>query len=84
MPLLHGNIHVYFHNIQTPTLKPLGQSKPKFYVKHLEDGVTNVYINNPGNMTKMTTMPIYGKNPLKIFFYGAGGPISTKLDMKYG
>ena len=37
--------------------------------------------NNPGHMTKMAAMPIYGKNPLK-FFSGTGGPITTKLGMK--
>ena len=26
---------------------------------------TKLYINNPGHMTKMAAMPIYGKNPLK-------------------
>ena len=31
-------------------------------------------------MTKMAAMPIYGKNPLKIFS-GTGWPISTKLGM---
>ena len=30
-------------------------------------------------MTKMAAMPIYGKNPSKIFFSGTGGPISTKF-----
>ena len=34
-----------------------------------------------GHMTKMAPMPIYGKNPSKIFFSGTGGPISTKLGM---
>ena len=29
---------------------------------------TKVYIIGPGNMTKVTGMPIYGKNHLKIFF----------------
>ena len=29
----------------------------------------------------MAAMPIYGKNPLKIFFSGTGRPISTKLGM---
>ena len=33
-------------------------------------------------MTKMATMPIYGKNPSKIFYSGTSGPISTKLGMK--
>ena len=31
-------------------------------------------------MTKMVAMPIYGKNPSKMFFR-TGGPISTKLGM---
>ena len=40
-------------------------------------------INNPGHMTKMAAMPIYGKNPSKFFFSGTTGPISTKLGMKH-
>ena len=43
-----------------------------------------MYINNTGHMTKMAAMPIYGKNPSKIFFSGTSGPISTKLGMKHG
>ena len=31
----------------------------------------------------MATMLIYVKNPLKIFFFGTGRPISTKLGMKH-
>ena len=42
-----------------------------------------MYINEPGHMTKMAAMPIYGKNPSKIFFSGTGGLISTKLGMKH-
>ena len=34
-------------------------------MKHLWGGGTNVYINNPGHITKMATMPIYGKNRSK-------------------
>ena len=41
-----------------------------------------MFINNPGHMTKMAGMPIYGKNPSK-FFSGTNGPISTKLGMKH-
>ena len=41
-----------------------------------------MYINNPGHMTKMAAMPIYGKNPSKIFFR-TGGSISKKLGMKH-
>ena len=39
--------------------------KAKFYMKHLWEGGTNVYINNPGHMTKMAAMPIYGKKTLQ-------------------
>ena len=42
-----------------------------------------MYINDPGHLTKMAAMPIYGKNPSKIFFSGTGGQISTKLGMKH-
>ena len=56
--------------------------KAQFYRKHLWEGGTNVFINNPGHMTKMAAMAIYGKNPLK-FFSGTNGPISTKLGMKH-
>ena len=42
-----------------------------------------MYINNLGHMTKMAAMPIYGKNPSKILFYGTGGPISMKLCIKH-
>ena len=57
--------------------------KAKFYRKHLWEGGINVFINNPGHMTKMAAMPIYGKNPSKFFFSGTTGPISTKLGMKH-
>ena len=39
-----------------------------------------MFINNPDHMTKMTAMPIYGKNPSKIIFKTAE-QISTKLGM---
>ena len=42
-----------------------------------------MYINNPGHLTKMAAMPIYGKNRSKIFLSRTGGPISMKLGMKY-
>ena len=42
-----------------------------------------MYINNLGHLTKMAAMPIYGKNPSKIFFSRTGGPISKKLGMKH-
>ena len=42
-----------------------------------------MYIRNPGHMTKMAAMPIYGTNPSNIFFSRTGGPISTKLGKKH-
>ena len=42
-----------------------------------------MYIRNPGHMTKMAAMPIYGKNPSKIFFSRTGGLISMKHGMKH-
>ena len=34
-------------------------------------------------MTKMAAMPVYGKNPSKIFFSRTDGSISKKLGMKH-
>ena len=42
-----------------------------------------MHINNPGHMTKMAAMPIYDKNPSKIFFSRTGGSFSKKLGMKH-
>ena len=36
--------------------------KAKIYVEPPWEGGTNVYINGQGHMTKMTALPIYGKN----------------------
>ena len=40
-----------------------------------------VYINNPGHITKMAAMSMYGKN-LSNIFSGTGRSISTKLGME--
>ena len=37
--------------------------------------------HDPGHMTKMATMPIYGKNSSKIFFSRTGRSIFTELGM---
>ena len=39
--------------------------------------------HDPGHMTKMAAIPIYGKNPSKIFFSRTGRPISTKPGMTH-
>ena len=41
------------------------------------DGGTKVCSNGPGHMTKMATMPIYGKNLKKIFFSGSSDDLET-------
>ena len=76
-----GAIYLYISIIfKHETTWPI---KAKFYVKHLKDGVINVYINNQGHMTKMAARPIYGKNLSKIFFSGTSGQISRKLGLKH-
>ena len=42
-----------------------------------------IHQHNAGHMTKMTAMPISGKNTLKIFFPGTTGLILMKLCMKH-
>ena len=42
-----------------------------------------MYINNLGHMTKMAAMPIYGKNPSKIFFSETNRRISRKLGVEH-
>ena len=72
-----GAIYMYM----TIIFKHLLLGKVKFYRKHLYEGGTNVIINKPVHMTKMAAMPIYGKNPSKIFFAGTAEPIGTKTDI---
>ena len=43
------------------------------------EGGKKFYINGPGRMTKMATMPIYGK----IFPYRTVSPMIMKLGMEY-
>ena len=42
-----------------------------------------VCLQHLGHMTKMTTLPIYGKNPLKFFFSGIKGPVALGLGMQH-
>ena len=69
LPPPRGNIHVYYKKYSKIFFSETTWStKAKFYSKHLWEGGVNVFINNPGHMIKMAAMPIYGKNPSKIFF----------------
>ena len=42
-----------------------------------------MYTNCTRHMTKMATMPIYGKNPLNVFFSGTKRPLALGLGMKH-
>ena len=72
-----SSVHIFKHLLS----ETAWQIKAKFYMEPPWEGGKKVYINGPGHMTKMAAMPIYGKNPSKIFFSGTGGPISMKLGM---
>ena len=62
LPQPRGYIHVYFHNIQiSSALKVFGQSKQNFMCSILRK-LEGMFFSNLGHMTKMATMPIYGKN----------------------
>ena len=50
-------------NVFSETAWPI---KAKFYMEPPWEGETKVYINGPGHMTKMATMPIYGKDLKKL------------------
>ena len=81
IPLPRGIIHVFNHNIQrSSSLKPLGQPKSNFIGSICMKGKPMYLENKPGHITKMATMPIYGKNPSKTFFAGTAEPIATKID----
>ena len=45
----------------------MGQIELKFHVKTPYNKLASIYAKYFGHMTKMIAMPIYGKNPLKIF-----------------
>ena len=64
-----------FSNISSGTT---GSVKAKIYVEPLWEWGIESFSNGPGHLTKMATMPIYGKNTLKIFFE-TGRPMAFKL-----
>ena len=48
----------------------------KFHMKTPYDRLAKIYTICTGHMTKMATMPIYGKNPLNVFFYRTKRPMA--------
>ena len=55
---------IYQNTVFSETIRPI---KLKFHMKTPFDNVAKIYTNCIGHMPKMADMPIYGKNPLKIF-----------------
>ena len=45
------------------------------------DRFAKIYTNCAGHMTKIATMPIYGKNPFNILFSGTKRPMALGRGM---
>ena len=60
-----------------------GPIELKFHMATPKDWGTKVCSNGPGHMTKLAPMPIYGKNPLKIFCFRTRRPMTLGLGMKH-
>ena len=72
VPSTHQNI------VSSETTRPF---ELKFHVKTPYDRLAKIFTNCTGHMTKMATMPIYGKTPLNVFFSGTKSPIALGLGM---
>ena len=72
------------HSLNILSSETAGPIKVKFQMEPPWDGGTKISSNGPCHMTKMATMPIYGKNIKKIFFSGIKRPITLKLGMQHG
>ena len=63
--------------------KTAGPVEAKFHVEPPWVRGTKVCLGHLGHMTKIANMPIYGKNPSKIFFFGTKGPMTLGLGMRH-
>ena len=79
LPPLRGNIHVYYHNIQSFS-ESTWSIKAKLHVEHPKEVGTKVYINGPDHMTKMAAMAI---NRKKISFSRTIRSMILNLGMKH-
>ena len=62
-------------------LETIGPIDLKFHMKTPFNKLAKIYANCFGHMTKMVDMPIYGKNPLKIFFSRTRRLMTLELGM---
>ena len=72
VPSTHQNI------VSSETTRPF---ELKFHMKTPHDRLAKIFTNCTGHMTKMATRPIYGKNPLNVFFSGIKRPMALGLGM---
>ena len=56
-----------------------GPIKVKFHIEPNWDGGTKVCANDPGQVTKMAAMLIYGKDPSKTFYSKTSRPMTFDL-----
>ena len=61
--------------------EPTRPTELKFHMKTPHGRLAKIYTNCTGHMTKMATMPIYGKKHLNIFFSGTKRPMALGLGM---
>ena len=75
--------HIVVQSIYLNVFFPqtMGSIKLKFLVKTTYDKLAKMYTKYFGHLTKMATMPIYGKNLLKIFFSRTRRPMTLRLGM---
>ena len=53
----------------------------KFHMKTPYYRLAKIFTKFTGHMTKMATTPIYGKNPLNVFYSGTKRPMAMGLGM---
>ena len=73
-----AHIGVLSTHVSSETTRPI---ELKFHMKTPYDRLAKIYTSCTGHMTKMVTMPIYGKNPLNIFFSGTKWLMALGLGM---
>ena len=71
--------HQYKKNIVFS--QTIGSIELKIRVKTPYDTLAKIYTKHFGHMTKMTTMPIYGKKTFKIFFSRTRRQVTLGLGM---
>ena len=67
---------IYQNIVFSQTIGPI---ELKFCLKTPYDKLAKIHTKHFGHMTKMTATPIYGKNPLKIFFSRTRSPMTWNL-----